>query len=167
MQYVGNFKSFIKNEWVEEVLNSRGYGRPSEGKKPNSPEEEFEYQRARNAGYKDTDIYFYMFDKNNVSFQLDLPFIEKKYHWWITKMLPGNFMPMHVDPHSVYEKTTERYWMPWQDWEPGHIFMYENKVITDYKAGDLWTYVDATALHGASNIGHVPRIVLQISTYEE
>lgn len=166
MKYLGNYKQYIDNHWLEEILNSKGMGRPLEGKKPETPEEELEYQRARLAGYRDDAVYFYMFDKNNVSFEMNLPFIEEQYHWWITKMLPGNFMPMHVDPHAVFQKNSRRYWLPLQDWEPGHIFMYENQVITDYKAGDLYTYVDATALHGAANIGFTPRVVLQISTYE-
>ena len=59
------------------------------------------------------------------------------------------------------------YWMPLQDYENGHIFMYEDQVITNYKKGDVWMYSDSTALHGASNIGFTPRIVLQISTFTE
>jgi hypothetical protein len=165
MKYLGNFKHCIDDNWLQEILTNRGMGRPAEGKKPNSIEEEIEYQRARDAGYTDNTVYFYMFDKNNVSFTLNLPFIESDYHWWITKMMPGNFMPMHVDPHTLYESNSQRYWIPLQDWEPGHVFMYENKVITDYKAGDLWTYENSTALHGAANIGFTPRVVLQISTY--
>ena len=101
-----------------------------------------------------------------VSFDLKEPWVSSKYHWWITKMLPGNFMPMHTDPHTLYESNSKRFWMPWQDWQPGHIFMYENKVITDYKAGDVWEYENSAALHGAANIGFVPRIVLQVSSYE-
>lgn len=166
MELIGNFRQYINPEWIGEILNSRGMGRPAEGKTPDSVEEDNEYQRALAAGYKATDIYFYMFDKSNTSFDLNLPFIDKPYHWWITKMLPGNFMPMHTDPHTLYQKNSERYWMPWQDYQPGHIFLYENKMITDYKAGDLYRYSDSAALHGAANIGHVPRIILQISTYE-
>ena len=166
MQFIGNYRDYIKQEWIDELLANQGTPRPSKGKKPESPEEEHEYDRARRAGYKDDATYFYMFDKNNVSFQLELPFINKKYHWWITKMLPGNFMPMHVDPHTLFETNSKRYWLPLQDWEPGHVFMYENQIIVNYKKGDLWTYEDSTALHGAANIGFTPRIVLQISTYE-
>lgn len=166
MRYLGNYKDWIRHEWLIEVLEQTGTPRPSSGKKPNSPEEEIEYQRARDAGYKDTDTYFYMFDKNNVSFVIDqLPFTSSKFHWWITKMLPGNFMPMHVDPHTLYEKNSKRYWIPLQDWQPGHIFMYEDLVITNYKKGDVWIYDNSTALHGAANIGFDPRVVLQVSTY--
>lgn len=166
MKYLGNYKQHIDDLWLAEVLANRGMGRPQEGKKPDSPEEETEYQKARDAGYCDDAIYFYMFDKNNVSFELNLPFIEGKYHWWITKMLPGNFMPMHIDPHTLVDTSSDRYWLPLQDWEPGHIFMYKDTVITNYKAGDLYKYEDATAIHGAANIGYTPRVVLQISTYE-
>lgn len=166
MELIGNFKQYIQQDWIDEILNSRGMGRPAEGKQPDSPEEEHEYQLALNAGYKSTDIYFYMFDKSNVSFNLDLPFINKQYHWWITKMLPGQFMPMHVDPHTIYQKNSERYWMPWQDYAPGHVFLYEEQYLSNYKMGDLYRYNNSKALHGAANIGHTTRIVLQISTYE-
>jgi hypothetical protein len=44
--------------------------------------------------------------------------------------------------------------------------MYENRVITDYKKGDVYMYEDASALHGAANIGYIPRIILQVSTYD-
>ena len=167
MQYIANYNHWVRQEWVDEILNSKGWGRPAEGKKPDSIEEEREYQRARDAGYKDSDIYFYMFDKTNVSFTLEFPFITGNYHWWITKMMPGNFMPMHIDPHTEYQANSQRYWMPWQDWQPGHIFMYEDTVTTNYAKGDLYCYTNSNGLHGAANIGYTPRIVLQISTYDQ
>lgn len=168
MKFLGNYREWINPQWLTEVLNSRGDGRPAEGQISDTPEMEQEYQKARAAGYKDNEIYFWMFDKKNSSIDIPQPpFLEGKYHWWITKMLPGNFMPIHVDPHTLYQKNSNRFWMPLQDWQPGHIFMYENQVITDYKAGDVWIYDNPAALHGAANIGYVPRIVLQISSYSQ
>jgi hypothetical protein len=167
MNYIGNFAEWIDSSWVNEVSANRGTARPSEGKRPDSLEEELEYAKARAAGYKDDDTFFYMFTKNNTSFDIVAPFINGKYHWWITKMLPGNFMPVHVDPHAIFQKNSKRYWMPWQDYEPGHLFLYEEQVITNYKKGDLYEYANSSAIHGASNIGHSPRIVLQISTFED
>ena len=167
MIYIGNYGSWIQQSWIDELLKNTGTARPKEGKRPDSPEEELEYAKARAAGYKDDAVYFYMFDKHNTSFDINPPFLKGNFHWWITKMLPGNFMPMHVDPHTRYEKNSKRYWMPLQDYQSGHVFMYENKVITDYKAGDVWCYEDSTAEHGAANIGHVARIVLQISSYDQ
>jgi hypothetical protein len=167
MQYIGNFKEWIDPTWLSEVLINRGIGRPKEGQKPDSPEMIEEYQKAIDAGYKDDTIYFWMFDKSNCSFTIPQPpWIDNNYHWWITKMLPGNFMPIHKDPHTMYQTNSKRYWIPLHDWEPGHVFVYENQVITDYKLGDVWCYMDSNAVHGASNIGYTPRVVLQISTYD-
>jgi hypothetical protein len=167
MKYIGNFKEWIEDQWVREILQNRGYGRPCEGTKPDSPEMENEYSKARAAGYNDNEIYFYMFDETNVSFKLPKPpFIEDKFHWWITKMMPGNFMPMHIDPHTLIESNSKRFWMPLQDWDQGHIFMYENQVVTNYKAGDVWVYQNSNALHGAANIGYSPRLILQVSSYD-
>ena len=56
--------------------------------------------------------------------------------------------------------------MPLKDWERGHIFVYEDTVVTNYKAGDVYMYESAQALHGAANIGLTPRIVLQFSTHD-
>ncbi len=167
MKYIGNYKNWIQPDWIEKLLALQGVARPSQGKTPDSPEEHLEYAKARQAGYKDSDTYFWMFDKNTLPFKLPTPpFVTGNHHWWITKMLPGNFMPMHVDPHTLYEKNSNRYWMPLQDWQPGHIFMYKDQVVTNYIAGDVYVYDDPTALHGAANIGHTPRLVLQVSTYD-
>ena len=166
MQYIGNYKSWINPIWIEEILNNTGIGRPAEGQQPNTTEMEEEYRKAKNAGYLDDTVYFWMFDKSNTTFDIAPPFINSSFHWWITKMLPGNLMPMHKDPHTLYEKNSQRYWIPLLDWEPGHIFMYEDQVITNYQAGDVWKYAEAGALHGAANIGFLPRIILQVSTHE-
>lgn len=167
MQCVGNYKDWINPMWLQETLKLRGDGRPLEGQQPNSPSMINEYARVKAAGYKEDAIYFWMFDKHNCELNISTPpFVTGKFHWWITKMLPGNFMPMHQDPHTADEKNCNRYWIPLQDWQVGHIFMYENIVVTEYKAGDVWMYSSSTALHGAANIGFTPRVVLQISEYE-
>lgn len=167
MKYIGNYNSWIDSRWLAEVLTSRGTGRPKEGQLPDSPEMAEEYRKAVAAGYKNDVIYFWMFDKHNVTFEIPKPpWVENNFHWWITKMLPGNFMPIHKDPHTMYQPNSKRFWIPLQDWEIGHIIAYEDVVLTNYKAGDVWEYDDSTALHGAANIGYTPRIVLQVSTYD-
>ena len=168
MNYIGNFKDWIDPKWINEILSNRGDGRPAEGQQPDTPEMLAEYSKAIEAGYRSDDIYFWMFDKNNTSFDLSKPpWIENNFHWWITKMMPGQFMPVHKDPHTLYENNSKRFWIPLTDWEPGHVFVYEDLVITNYKMGDVWQYNDSTALHGAANIGYAPRIVLQISSYDQ
>ena len=168
MKFIGNLADKIDPKWLEEVLSKDGMFRPRDGAKPDTPEMHSEYANALAAGYSDTGTYFQMFDKTNCTF--DIPAFHtcgRKMHWWIIKMMPGDFMPMHIDPHTKYEKNSSRFWMPLTDWVMGHIFVYEDQVITNYKAGDLWEYSDPTALHGAGNIGLTPRVILQISLYEE
>jgi len=166
MKYIGNYVQWIQDSWIVDLLRQPGIGRPKEGKKPDSPFEELEYKKAKDAGYSDDIIYFYMFDKSSVTFDIDPYFIKDKFHWWITKMLPGQFMPMHIDPHTTYQSNSKRYWMPFQDYEYGHIFAYKDTMLANYKKGDLYCYDDSNAIHGAANIGHTVRLVLQISTYE-
>jgi hypothetical protein len=166
MKFLGNYRDFIDPNWLPTLLSLRGDGRPKEGAKPSDDDTRAEYAKAIAAGYDPETVYFWMFDKNNTPFDIPKPpFITDKFHWWFTKMLPGNFMPLHIDPHTLNQNNSQRFWFPLQDWEPGHIFMYENQVITNYKAGDVWTYENSNAVHGAANIGYTPRVVLQISGY--
>ena len=167
MKYVGNFINIVEPKWIEELLSKDGMFRPRDGKQPDSSEMEEEYSIARKAGYDDQGTYFQMFDKTNVSFEVIPPCGNpSNFHWWITKMMPGDFMPMHKDPHTMYQLNCKRYWMPLQDWQQGHIFAYEDEVIVNYRAGDVYEYVNSQALHGAANIGLTPRLVLQFTTHD-
>jgi len=44
--------------------------------------------------------------------------------------------------------------------------MVEDRVITDYRAGDVFMFDNPGAWHGAVNIGHSPRAILQITDYK-
>lgn len=169
---VGNLEDLIDTKWIDDVvdivLNNTGMLRPREGGKPEGDKGNREWQRAIDSGYSPEEIYFEMFDKNNLDY--DIPTFHtcgRDRHWWITKMSPGQFMPMHVDPHTEYQANADRFWIPLQDWEPGHIFMYENIPVNDYKKADVFKYNNPQALHGAANIGLNTRIVLQVTLYEE
>jgi hypothetical protein len=74
-------------------------------------------------------------------------------------------MPMHTDPHT-HEESCKRYWIPLQDYESGHIFIYKNTLMTEYSANDVFVYKNAQDSHGAANIGHTPRVVLQVTEYD-
>jgi hypothetical protein len=163
MNYHGNFKSWIQVSWIEEILSSPGYARPRDW--PASSEHELqEYAKASAAGYKLDDVHFWLYEKSNLTFNIVPPFTTGEIHWWITKMYPGQFTPMHSDPHT-FERPCTRYWIPLLDWMLGHVFMYKDQVMTNYQAGDVYSYENANDLHGAANIGHEARIVLQITEY--
>ena len=63
-------------------------------------------------------------------------------------------------------KNAKSYWMPFQDWTVGHVFMYQDTPVTNYKKGDVFEY-DASIVHCAVNISLVPRIILQVREYDE
>ena len=79
-------------------------------------------------------------------------------------MLPGQYMPMHTDPHA-HDTPCNRYWMPLQNYTAGHVFVYKDEIITGYKAGDVFQFETETDTHGAANISHTPRIMLLVTEY--
>jgi len=168
MKYIGNIKN---NTWtdqvVSKVLSTKGILRPKQGGIPEGDEGRREWQRAIDAGYDVNAVYFQMFTQDNLDITVpNISTCGRSQHWWITKMMPGQFMPMHVDPHTLQQENADRFWIPLQDWQPGHIFMYENYVTTDYTKGDIFQYENSAALHGAANIGSVPRVVLQVTLHD-
>ena len=162
MEYVGNF-DFVKDEWIGEILSNDGQARPRDWP-PACAIESAEYSRANQAGYDLTQVHWWVYEKQDVSFDIVPPWTSNEYHWWITKLYPGQYMPMHTDPHT-HERSCKRYWVPLQDYHPGHIFIYENELIKDYKQGDVYSYIKSQDMHGAANIGHTPRLVLQITEF--
>lgn len=138
-----------------------------------NPDFEFddEYRIYGEAGYEIFGTYFTLLEKFDVSFNIldnPPPFLDykgKHITWWFSKMLPGQRMPMHID-RARPDVEINKYWMPWTDYQPGHIFTIGNKVLTNYKAGDVYRFDYAGERHGACNIGHSHRIVLQITDYK-
>jgi hypothetical protein len=79
----------------------------------------------------------------------------------------GDMQPMHFDPHVIDTQDCQRYTMMLTDFEDGHIFVYDDVLLNNYKAGDLFLWPDAMCLHGAANISMHPRVSLQMSFYNE
>jgi hypothetical protein len=162
MHYIGNWKYQIHLNLRQRVLDTVGQARPRDWP-PAFAVESDEYARAEEAGYDLSAVNWWVYEQEQLG-TLVLPFSKTDYHWWITKLYPGQFMPMHSDPHT-HEHHCKRYWIPLQDYEPGHIFVYKTQLMTDYKAFDVFEYEKSTDMHGAANIGHTPRVVLQVTEY--
>ena len=163
MKFIGNFENWIKQEWIEYMLSNDGTPRPGGGRNPDSEE----FKQAAAAGYNLSQTYWYIYEPDTFPFEITAPIgVEGKFLWWFIKMLPGNMMPMHQDPHALEEKNSKRYWMPLQDYAPGHVFIYKKQLSVDYKKGDLFAYEDSHAVHGACNIGWSPRLIACFSSYD-
>ena len=163
MRYQGNYKDWVNPLWEHLVLTRTGQARPRDWPADTAAEAN-EYKRYKEAGYDLTAVNWWVYEERDLNISIAPPWTTGEVHWWITKLLPGQYMPMHTDPHT-HGRSCKRFWVPLQDYHPGHIFMYRDQVMTNYKAGDVYTYIDPTDLHGAANIGHIPRIVLQVTEY--
>jgi len=128
-------------------------------------------ERAR-PGYAHRTHDFHQFNpssKDMQDFKFELPKIEgddRSALWWIVKLYPGQMQAMHFDPHLIETPNPKRYTMFLQDWRPGHIFTWGNKMLADYKAGDLYEWIDPMCYHGVVNIGYETRYTLQITTHD-
>lgn len=224
IKYVGNFKDWIRPEWLEEVLSTRGFDMPKHGLRNEArfnpllfnylggdvtrvhSKEEYlgfvkqlasmdsedpvvkharihvayldpdfivddEYNMYRNSGWDIWGSFFNLLEKFDLSFDIlsdPPPFLDHKgkhITWWFSKMSPGQRMPVHID-RAKPAIEIHKYWMPWTDYQPGHIFTIGDKVIKNYKVGDVYEFNYAGDWHGAANIGHTPRVVLQITDYK-
>lgn len=164
MKYIGNYASWIKQEYIDYILSNDGTKRPGGGPNPDV----HEFTDAKNAGYDLTGTWWHIYEPKTFPFNVTLPFeFDGDFIYWCIKMKPGHYMPMHRDPHTLIDRyrDVKRFWMPLQDYEPGHIFMYNKEVLTDYKKGDIYMYDDAQELHGACNIGYNTRITFHFSTF--
>ena len=102
-----------------------------------------------------------------VKFQVPaIPDDNRKTLWWFVKLLPGQMQAMHFDPHLIEIQNPRRYTVFLQDFQPGHIFVWDDKMISNYKAGDLYEWSDPMCYHGCVNIGYETRYTLQLTTYD-
>jgi len=163
MKYIGNFKSWISPLWRQEILSVSGQARPRDWP-PINAVESAEYRRYQEAGYDLSAVNWWVYEQQDVSFQVTPPWCVNKVHWWFTKLLPGQYMPMHIDPHAA-DRPCKRYWMPLQDYQAGHIFVYGDQMITRYNEGDVYMFDDERDIHGSANIGHTPRVMLLVTEY--
>jgi hypothetical protein len=162
MKFVGNFKDFIKPEWIDYVKNNLGEKHPKQGG---------EYNVAASLesveGFKiSTGWELFRENLNNFPFDITPPIFGDNAEWWIIKIVPGGQMPIHQDYSNCPELSSRRYWVPFQDHVTGHVFAYGSEHLSNYKAGDVFEYTDIKEWHGAANISYSTRITMNITIYE-
>jgi len=124
--------------------------------------------------------YFQQFGPNTVDMQgydFNMPDLiphlpEKRKHCiaWFIKLLPGQMQTMHIDPHLIdmvkRESNPVRYSMFLQDYVPGHVFVYDDFLATNYKAGDIFEWNDPDCVHACVNVSYTVRYTLQITLHD-
>lgn len=181
MIYINNLADKLPEGLINTILENDGDVTPvyQPDKWQGTPEIEAALKQVEDAGYPALDYHFYQYtettecmqpfvDKMNwTSFEDILPKPYDQHHWWIVKYNPGDMQPMHVDPHVRGVKECLRYTMMLTDFAKGHILTYDDFILSNYCAGDLFLWRDYYCYHGAVNIGYVPRISLQVSFYNK
>jgi hypothetical protein len=83
--------------------------------------------------------------------------------WWVIKQYPGQMIPMHVDVNPP--ENTSRYILMLQDYEPGHVLIWDGKLVSDYKKGDLFKVKDVNSMHGGCNISNNIRLLSYLTVW--
>lgn len=166
MIYIGNFKNWINSEILNIILNTPGELRPLSHEIKNQKKHDT-VEKWLNAGYDLKKLswqFFYQEHVGNLLPPFDIN--GRKYKWWFSKLSPGDIFPLHIDSFPDNEQDIERYWVACQDCEPGHIFVYDNKIL-EYKAGDMYQFNEARDWHGAANIGFIPKVSYQLVIFNQ
>jgi len=171
MEFVKNYADWITPEFMQYITDNDGDTVPvwQPDRWKGHPTLDEARERAR-AGYEHRNHNFQQFNsKTPGMIKFDLPVIDgdsRQQLWWVIKLLPGQMQSMHIDPHLISVKNPQRYTMFLQDWQPGHIFTWDDKMLSNYCAGDLYRWTDPMCYHGVVNIGYRTRYTLQITTVD-
>jgi hypothetical protein len=153
MEYLGNFKDYIQDSWTDEII-----ALPKEWPKPFC-DTSTEHERLSKIGYDLSTSHWAVVEPWHVGFTINFPFIKNLTHWWCARLFPGQFMPMHIDPHPEGQQG-KMYWIPMQDYHSGHVFIVKDELIKDYKKGDVFAFDNLNDYHGSANIGSIPKLTL-------
>jgi len=97
-------------------------------------------------------------------------FEKNQYTSNINIQVPGQFISLHKDGHLNARKvfnleTTDfrRFLVFLTDWHMGEVFCVEEECVTDWKAGDWYTFDSINKWHYGVNAGHVNKYTLLLS----
>ena len=160
MEYIGNFADYIPKNLTTALLKNTHSKQTFSKEDLSLPETQVWLK----AGYDLEKISFYSFDNKKYKQIIKLPeFFGEILEIWFTRLDPGDMFPLHQDIYTEYDDDNlERYCIMLQDYQPGHVFLYENVFLKDYKFGDAYQFNHSFIWHGACNIGLVPRLTMQI-----
>jgi hypothetical protein len=171
MELIKNYSNWITSDLMKYINENNGDTVPvwQPDRWQGHPMLDEARERAR-PGYAHRNHNFQQFNpKTESMIKFDLPVIDsddRHQLWWIIKLYPGQMQSMHFDPHLLDIKNPKRYTMFLEDWQPGHIFTWDDQMLSNYKAGDMYRWTDPMCYHGVVNIGYSVRYTLQITTHD-
>jgi hypothetical protein len=180
MRIIDNVWHLIKPEWLEYFKTNPGFQFPKDLNLPKNivadvllgdtgwelNQDELEWYTTKS--YDPYGVNMEGFDNHNCPFDIAKTINFGRPNnagWWIVRQHPGQYMPWHRDLTCANDGCYT-YWIPLDDWESGHVFVYADKTISHYKKGDVFQFDNTYEWHTGCNIGYSTRTVLQIRTYD-
>jgi len=161
MIYLGNHADLLSDELINNLLTTSGDVQPNRTNDCYQPEFS-EYTRKSIELHPN--LYWEVFESTNENCKINWPVpLSNNYEEVIFKMVPGNYIPIHMDPNP---NKCRRYFMALKDYEIGHILVWGGNFLKDYKKGDLWQFNNILDVHGSGNIGHTVRLVAHLTVWD-
>jgi hypothetical protein len=163
MEYLGNYKDIIQDDWIEFLKTNTGQLLPDlrECLLPDFDEQ----NKAIVSNWRPANKpYWYKFEIQDLPFTIPWPTsLTDDIDWWVIKQQPGQMIPMHIDKNP--EDRTSRYILMLQDYEPGHVLIWDDQYIRDYKRGDFFKVKNVNALHGGANLSNNIRLLAYLTVW--
>jgi hypothetical protein len=161
IERIGNHKELLEGDFLRVVNETHGERRPG-NPGPESITKNTVARIWKDAGYEFDKIGWWIYSKKFFDEAPAFPTRWNVIDWWFVKLNPGDSFPMHIDAFEGDPPNIKRWWMACEDYHPGHVFLYEGKMLDDYRAGDLFEFANPHAWHASANLSFVPKISLQI-----
>jgi hypothetical protein len=173
IKYLGNNIDWVNQTHLEIIMSTPGNLRPA----PRDEDltevwKKDQFDNWYGSGYDMNGAGWSMYYHNDfeISSMSDMPLpinvTGNTIEWWYVKINPCKTFPMHYDAFKAEAQNFRRFWVAMQDYIPGHIFIYEGKLLDDYKAGDIFEFTNPQAWHGAGNICTTPKVSYQLVCYD-
>lgn len=148
MKFLSNYKPWINPKWID-------YCSAKQGTKQNGP------KGVKHVAFEG--LSWELYDRHNTDFNISPPydFGTHSWEWWIKKILPSGGFPV-----VTLTESTRRFWMPLTNYEPGHIFIYEDQMIAPFNAGDLFEF-EHNAPYASVNLGVDPMYMMMFAVSKE
>lgn len=167
MRFIKNYRTWLDQSVIKTIIETDG------DRRPNLSDLSEEYKKgminlALEAGYDPKKLKWTLYYPIHFEQEIKLPFDPGlDSHWWFCKLNPGDMFPIHQDLFEKNKPNIRRFWMSCDDSKLGHVFVYGNKMLENYQAGDLFEFENPNEWHAACNLGFTPKISLQIVSYSE
>lgn len=163
MNLIGNYKDIIQDSWIE-FLNTHDGQLLPDRRECLLPDFDDQNKGIIGSWRPEYPPFWYKFEIQDLPFTIPWPVpLPDKIDWWVIKQYPGQMIPMHVDVNPP--ENTERYILMLDDYQPGHILIWDGKLVSDYKKGDLFKVKDVNACHGGSNISNTIRLLAYLTVW--